>query len=166
MWIVLKYKKSEFNFLKQGFKRALGNMPLIFRPKIKYQQLIRNKFQFLENDILGDYLICYHEKFKKIKTLSILQNLKGLKYFLKDSRNNQKEIINFIDYCKSNQGVDGYLKQSFFEFSNMTKGIFLNGLFANTIFSVIEKQKYKLKVLIGNMKATITKESNYFYNSI
>ena len=65
MWIVLKYKKNEFNFLKQDFKKALGDLPLIFRPKIKYQKLIRNKLQFLENDILGDYLICYHEKFKK-----------------------------------------------------------------------------------------------------
>ena len=166
MWIVLKYKKNEFNFLKQDFKKALGDLPLIFRPKIKYQKLIRNKLQFLENDILGDYLICYHEKFKTIHILTILKNLKGLKYFLLNSYNNQKEIINFIDYCKKNQGVDGYLTQGFFQLSNMKKGIFLSGPFTNMIFGVIEKQKDKLKVLIGNVTTTITKNSNYLYRSI
>ena len=166
MWIVLKYKKNELNFLKQDFKSALGDLPLIFRPKFKYQKLIRNKIKFFENYILGDYLICYHDKFKNIKTLSILKNLRGLKYFLKDSHSNQKEIINFVDHCKSNQGEDGHLEQSFFNFSNMTKGIFLNGIFSNSIFHVIESQKNKLKILIGNVKATVTKKSNLLYRSI
>ena len=166
MWIVLKYKKNEFNFLKQDFKKALGDLPLIFRPKIKYQKLIRNKLQFLENDILGDYLICYHEEFRNIKTLSILQNLKGLKYFLTNSKSNQKEIINFIEYCKSNQGIDGYIKQSFFEFSNIKKGMFLGGPFTNIIFNVIENQKNRLKILIGNTKITITKNLNYLYRPV
>ena len=167
MWVVLKYKKSEFNLLKRDFKRVLEDVPLIFRPKIKYQKLIKNKLQFLENDILGDYLICYHEKFKNTEIISTLKNLRGLKYFLNNPNNNQIAIINFINYCKKNQDADGYLKPSFFAFSNMTKGKFLNGPFTNMIFSVIENQKDKLKVLIGNLKTTIKKEnSNYLYCSV
>ena len=134
MWVVLKYKKNEINFLKQGFKKNLGELPIIFQPKIKYQKLIRNKLHFCENEILGDYLICYHKKFKNNKILSHLNNLKGLKYFLKNSFNNQKEIINFIAYCKANQSVDGYIQQGFFNFANIDKGIFLNGPFTNMIF--------------------------------
>ena len=166
MWIILKYKKNEFNFLKRDFSEILGDVPLIFKPKIKYQKLIRNKLHFLENDILGDYLICYHKQFKDINILGILKNSKGLKYFLKGSHCNQDEIINFIDYCKKNQGADGCLTQSFFELTNMKKGMFLSGPFTNMIFSVIEKQKDKLKVLIGNVTTTITKNSNYLYRSI
>ena len=65
MWVVLKYKKKEFGFLKHDFRKILGDLPLIFRPKFKYQKLIKNKLQFLEKDILDDYLICYHEKISK-----------------------------------------------------------------------------------------------------
>ena len=164
--MVLKYKKNEFNFLRQDFKRVLGDLPLIFRPRFKYQKLAKNKLQFLEKDILNDYLICYHEQFKSIKTLTILKNLRGLKYFLTNSQINQKEITDFINYCEKNQDSDGYIKPSFFEFSNMNKGIFLSGPFTNMIFSVIEKQKNELKVLIGKMKTTITKKSNYLYRPV
>ena len=121
---------------------------------------------FLENDILGDYLICYHEKFKNPSLFSILKNLKGLKYFLTNSQNNQKEIINFIELCKKNQDENGYIKQSFFNFTNLQKGIFLNGPFTNMIFSVIENQKDKLKVLIGNVTTTISSNTGYLYRSV
>ena len=60
MWVVLKYNKNEFNFLVKDFTKILGNSPLVFRPKLKCQKLVRNKLQFLEKDILDDYLICYH----------------------------------------------------------------------------------------------------------
>ena len=48
MWIVFKYKKREFSLLKQDFRKILGDLPLIFRPKFKYQKLVKNKLQFLE----------------------------------------------------------------------------------------------------------------------
>ena len=166
MWIVLKYKKSEFSFLRQGFKKILGELPLIFRPKFKYQKLIKNKLHFIEKDILDDYLICYHEKFQNMKMMSVLKNLKGLKYFLVNSQTNQKEIVNFISYCKNNQDENGYIKQSFFEFSNIKNGIFLSGPFTNMIFSVIENQRDKLKVLIGNMTTSISKKTDYLYRPV
>ena len=166
MWIVFKYKKKEFSLLKQDFRKILGDLPLIFRPKFKYQKLVKNKLLFLEKDILDDYLICYHEKFQNINMLSILKNSKGLKYFLVDSKTDQKEIISFIDYCKENQDLDGYIKQSFFEFQNMKKGMFLSGPFTNMIFSVIENQRNKFKVLIGKVTMTITKNTDYLYRPV
>ena len=166
MWIVFKYKKREFNLLKQDFRKILGDLPLIFRPKFKYQKLIKKKLQFLEKDILDDYLICYHEKFQNINMLTILKNSKGLKYFLTDSKTNQEEIISFIDYCKKNQDLDGYIKQSFFEFQNMKRGMFLSGPFTSMIFSVIENQRNKLKVIIGKATMTITKNSNYLFRPV
>ena len=67
MWVVLKYKKNELDLLKQDLKKTLGALPIIFQPKIRYQKLIRHKIIFLEKNILDDYLICYHEKFKESK---------------------------------------------------------------------------------------------------
>ena len=166
MWIVLKYKKKEFSFLKQDFRKILGDLPLFFRPKYEYQKLVKNKVQFLEKDILDDYLICYHKKFQNTNMLTFLKNLKGLKYFLVDSKINQREIISFIAYCKKNQDLNGYIKQSFFEFSNMKKGIFLSGPFTNMIFNVIRNQRNKLKVLIGKVTTTITKNSNYLFRPV
>ena len=52
MWFVLKYKKQEFNFLKKDFRKTLGDLPLIFKPKIKYEKFIRNKLHLLEK-VLG-----------------------------------------------------------------------------------------------------------------
>ena len=166
MWIVLKYKRREFSLLKQDFRKILGDLPLIFRPKFKCQKLVKKKLKFLEKDILDDYLICYHEKFQNINILTILKNSKGLKYFLTDSKINQGEIISFIDYCKKNQDLDGYIKQSFFEFQNMKRGMFLSGPFANMIFSVIENQRNRFKVLIGKATMTITKNSNYLFRPV
>ena len=166
MWIVFKYKRREFSLLKQDFRKILGDLPLIFRPKLKYQKLVKKKLKFLEKDILDDYLICYHEKFQNINMLTILKNSKGLKYFLADSKTNQREIISFIDYCKKNQDLDGYIKQSFFEFQNMKRGMFLSGPFTNMIFSVIENQRNNFKVLIGKATMTITKNSNYLFRPV
>ena len=166
MWIVLKYKKQEFNFLKKDFRKTLGDLPLIFKPKIKCEKFIRNKLHLLEKDILGDYLICYHKKFKDVNMLAILKNLRGLKYFLSDSKVNQKEIISFIEYCKKNQDNKGYLKQTFFDFSTVKKAIFLSGPFTNMLFSIIENQGPKLRVLIGKVTTTITKNSNYLFRPV
>jgi len=166
MWIVLKYKRKEFSLLKQDFRKILGDLPLFFRPKYEYQKLVKNKVRFLEKDILDDYLICYHEKFQNINILTILKNSKGLKYFLTDSKINQGEIISFIDYCKKNQDLDGYIKQSFFEFQNMKRGMFLSGPFTNMLFSIIENQGSKLRVLIGKVTTTITKNSNYLFRPV
>ena len=166
MWIVLKYKKKEFDFLKKDLKKSLGDLPQIFCPKFKYKKLVKNKLHLLEKNMLDDYLICYHEKFQNVNTLTTLKNLRGLKYFLTNSKINQREIINFINFCKKNQDLDGYIKQSFFEFSNMKKGMFLSGPFTNMIFSVIEKQKDKLKVLIGNVTTSISKKTDYLYRPV
>ena len=98
--------------------------------------------------------------------LTFLKNLRGLKYFLVDSKINQKEIISFIDYCKRHQDLDGYIKQSFFEFSNMKKGMFLSGPFTNVIFNVLGKRRDNLKVLVGKITTTITKNSDYLYRPV
>ena len=41
MWVVLKYKNNELNFLKEDLKKKLGQQLKIYQPKIKLQRLIK-----------------------------------------------------------------------------------------------------------------------------
>ena len=40
MWVVLKYKNNELNFLKEDLKKKLGQQPEIYQPKIKLQRFL------------------------------------------------------------------------------------------------------------------------------
>ena len=166
MWLVLKYNRKEFHFLKEILKKKMGDSLQIYKPRIKLQRLIKNKIKFLEKDLLEDYLFCYHEKFKNEKILMLLNNSRGLKYFLKNSMSDQTEIVNFIQFCKKNESDDGFLKQGFFDFSNSKRGIFISGPFTNLIFNIIENQGKRLKVLIGNVTTTIKKKSDFLYRPV
>ena len=53
-----------------------------------------------------------------------------------------------------------------FNFDGIKKGVFLSGPFTNMFFTVINRQKERLKILIGNMTTTITNNSNYLYRPI
>ena len=166
MWVVLKYKNNELNFLKGDLKKKLGQQPKIYQPKIKLQRLIKNKIKFIERNLLEDYIFCYHEKFCDKKLILLLNNSRGLKYFLRNCHTNQNEIINFIKSCKKNENNDGYIKQEFFNFKNFKKGIFIDGPFANLIFNVIQNQSKRIKALIGNVKITIRNDSSFLYRPV
>ena len=112
------------------------------------------------------YIFCYHNSFKKGNILSEVQFIKGLQYFLKGYCENQKEIKKFIEYCKSFENEDGYLKPSFFNKMVKDKAQFISGPFTNMMFEIIERQKKKLKVLIGNVITTISDSTNYLYRPI
>ena len=45
------------------------------------------------------------------------------------------------------------------------KAQFITGPFANMIFEIIEKQKNKLKILIGSLVTTVQDNKNYLYRS-
>ena len=78
----------------------------------------------------------------------------------------QTEIIKFINYCKTFENENGYIKQTFFKTTIIKKGKFISGPFANMIFEILEKQKNKLKILVGNIVTTISDNKNYIYRSI
>ena len=166
MWVVLRYNKNELNFLKQDFKKALGDTPSIFLPKFRYQKLVRNKLKFLEKNILDDYLICYHAKFNKVNSLNEIRFIKGLEYFLSGYNQNQKEIVQFINHCKVFENEKGYLTSSFFKSMITTKARFVSGPLTNMIFEIIEKQKNKIKILMGDIVTIIPDKKNYLYQPI
>ena len=167
MWIVLKYKQKEFRTLKKSFFKILGDMPEFYNPKIKYEKFINNKLNVYEKNILDDYLICKHSKFSDNRIINILKNSKGLSYFLKGCEFNQKELNNFVKYCKSNEDAFGYMKQSFFDISKKTKARFISGPFSQMMFDIIENKGKKIKILLNNINVTVSKNSkNLLYSYI
>ena len=167
MWIVAKYKSKEFEILKESFSKILGDMPEFYNPKIKCQRYINNKLKSFEKNILDNYLICKHSKFVDPKIINALKNSRGLNYILDGFKFNQKEINNFIKYCKSQEDGNGFLNQNFFNISKKTKAQFMSGPFTQMIFSVVENKGKILKILLNNINITVSKNSrNLLYSYI
>ena len=120
----------------------------------------------MELFILENYIFCYHAKFNEPNFLSTISFIKGLLYFLKGHEIAQTEIIKFINYCKTFENENGYLNQTFFKTIIIKKGRFISGPFSNMIFEILERQKNKLKILVGNIVTTISDNKNYIYRPI
>ena len=166
MWIVAKVKSKELNIFKIKLLEKLGEGIKFYHPKIEYHKYFRDKLKRMELPILENYIFCYHEKFNKSDFLNTIRFIKGLEYFLKGHQAAQKEIIKFINYCKGYENENGYIKQTFFKTQIIKKGKFISGPFTNMIFEILERQKNKLKILIGNIVTTISDNNNYMYRSI
>jgi hypothetical protein len=101
-----------------------------------------------------------------MNSVSEVKFSKGLKYFLEGYIQNQNNIIKFIECCKSFENEKGYLTQSFFKRIITKKAKFISGPFANMIFEILEKQKNKLTILVGNIVTAIPNKANYLYRPI
>ena len=78
----------------------------------------------------------------------------------------KNEIIKFINNCKSFENKEGYLTSAFFKNILSKKAQFISGPFTSMMFEIIERQKNKLKILLGNIVTTISDKNNYLYRPI
>ena len=138
MWVVAKTKKKELHIFKKELIKRFGSQIKFYIPKIQYQIFTNNKLKKIDKFILENYVFCYHENLKQNKIINEIQFLKGLEYFLSGYHQNQKEIIKFINHCKSFENKEGYLTQAFFKTMIMRKAQFVTGPFANMIFEILE----------------------------
>ena len=166
MWVVAKIKPKEVKFFKKNMIEKLGKDIQFYCPKIEYHQHFKNKIYRLERFVLENYIFCYHANFSKSIFMNKLRFIKGLKYFLNGYCYNQNEIIKFIKYCKHSENNKGYLTQTFFKSIITKKAKFISGPFTNMFFEILEKQKNKLKIEVGNVVATISNNSNYLYRPV
>ena len=166
MWTVAKIKTKELNIFKKNLIEKFGKNTKFYHPKIQHHKYINNKIRKFEKLILENYIFCYNEKFQESANINNATFLKGLLYFLDGYAQNQKEIVKFIEYCKSCENKEGYLNQNFFKSILLKKAQFISGPFTNMIFEVIEKQKNKLKILIGNVVTTISDRKNCLYRPV
>ena len=68
----------------------------------------------------------------------------------------------FINECQKSENKDGYLTSSFFSLIKNKNYIFKSGPFSEKIFSVINLQKNKIDLLLGNLKTRINKKKLLF----
>ena len=166
MWVVAKIKRKEIEIFKKDLTKKFGQDIRFYSPKIEYHQYFRNKFKKFEKFVLENYVLCYHENFNNLTNINKLKFTKGLEYFLNGYHQNQKEIIQFVEYCKLSENNKGYLTQAFFKKIIERKAKFISGPFTNMMFEIIEKQKNKLKIIIGEIVTTISDKGNYLYRSV
>ena len=166
MWIVAKYKNSEQNIFLQNISKKVSGIIKIFNPKIKINSYKKNRLVTKEKPLLNNYLFCFHPDFSDSNVLKSISTTIGLMYLLKGSDLYQDEIENFIKYYKSHEDENGYVKQSFLDVSHNKFYKFTSGPFTNLIFRLIDKNKNKIQILIGNVKTVINKNTDYSYQSI
>ena len=166
MWVVAKIKIKELNIFKKKLIEKLGKETRFYHPKIEYHKHFGYKIKRLEKLVLENYIFCHHKKFEKSSFISEVKFLKGLEYFLKGNDYNQDEIVKFIEYCKVFENEKGYITQAFFKTIIVKKAKFISGPFTNMVFEILERQKNKLKILVGNVVTTISDKTNYLYRPI
>ena len=148
MWLVVSIKN--LNIFKEDLKKTYPDIDVYF-PKI----LTKNKKKI--KNLLGDYFFCYCPKFLKYEKLFYKMNfIKGLKKIIFSDKSCQYEITRFIDYCKSHEDKRGIIKNSFLKNNLGTKGAFLSGPLANYFFDIIQREKNKIKILVGDKKISIS----------
>ena len=162
MWIILRYKKNNFQFLinvlKEKFKKDLE----IYNPKFKTNLRVKNRLITNELTLLGDYFFCYHKEFNNPNIINSLKFTKGLKDFIQGYKFSQKDIQDFIKRCRKSENEEGYLTNKFYNLYKNTKFKFNSGLFSNFVFEIINLQKNKINLLLGNLKITTEKEKFIF----
>ena len=162
MWLVFKVDKKRIETLKKEFKLKLGEETIFYSPKLLIEKYNKNKLSSKEISLLGDYMFCYNKKFINNNILNILKFSKGLKYFLNGYEKSQNEIYSFIEKCKSCEDKKGYIGIDFFSLIKNSKYKFSNGPFTGKIFEIINLQKNKIDILLGQIKTSIKKEQFLF----
>tara|TARA_B100001248_G_C27399010_1_gene468265 strand:+ start:7252 stop:7719 length:468 start_codon:yes stop_codon:yes gene_type:complete len=155
MWIALHL--SNYQVFDKELKKKFKDFEIYF-PKIRVKEKNSSK------NLLGNYIFCYSDLFKHdVITNYKLKYMKGVKKILKSSCSNE-EIFNFVSFCKKYHDKDGFLANSFFKDKLISTGRIINGPFMNLIFDLVKKEKNKIRVLIGNMKLSISDKSNFIYS--
>ena len=162
MLTVLKFDKKNLALLKKDLSSKLGENLKIYIPKLRVQKYKNNKLINKEINLLGDYLFCFHKNLSQKTMLDSLRFSRGLKHILEGCIASQKDIKNFIDKCKSSESEDGFVSKDFFELGINKKYRFSSGPFTDKIFQIINLQRAKIKILMGNIETTIKKKKFLF----
>ena len=162
MWTVLKFDKKNLYLLKQDLYKKLGKDTKIYIPKLRVQKYKNNKLINKEYNLLGDYLFCYHKSLGYKNIIDSLRYTRGLKYFLEGFIEAQNDIINFIKKCENSESKEGYLSINFFDLEENRNYKFSSGPFSEKIFKIINLQRNRIKILMGNIKTTIKKKEFLF----
>ena len=162
MWTVIKFEKKKVHIFQEELRKKFGNNFQIYYPQLAIQNYQKNKLKNRRINLLGDYLFCFHPKFNNNNDIQQLKFIKGVKYFLNGFKASQDEISNFIKKLKSLENKKGYITHSVYitEVNKIYR--FTSGPFRQKIFKIINLNKEKIDVLIGNIKTRINRKEILF----
>ena len=164
MWIAVECKKNNYQFFIKHLKKKIKDKLILYYPKLKIEKFYRNKKIFKEVNLIKNYVFCYSKKFDDKKYLNSFKYIRGLKYILSGYHDSQNQIKAFIEKCRNKEDNEGYLLPSFFDVEINKKYKFDSGPFLNHIFKVVEINKNKFKIVMGNKVTTVKK--NYLINAL
>ena len=75
------------------------------------------------------------------------------------------KLKKFISQCKKLENQKGYLSQNIFDLKINSNYKFSSGPFCEMIFKIIDLQKDRIDILMGNIKTTIKKQEFLFNQS-
>lgn len=154
MWLVAKIKNNYSDIFKKEILKKNLNIEF-YEPKYKVDNISNNKkIKRDRKNLLNNYIFCYYSNFSK-NLIETLKFSKGLEYFLTGQELYQKDIIAFINYCKSFEDEQNIITNNFFKNLIEKKGKFSSGPLKNIIFDLIEKKKNKLIIKFGQYIATV-----------
>ena len=162
MWTIIKFERKKLTFLKSDLEKKLGSNCKFYIPKLLFKKYSKKKWKKKEFNLLGDYLFCFNEKFNDSKVVKSINYIRGLKYVLQGFNQSQNEIEEFIEKCKTSEDSEGYISEQFYDLKINSNYKFFSGPFTNSIFKIIQLQKNKIKILMGNFKTTINKKDFLF----
>ena len=165
MWTIIKIDKNKFEFFKSELKKKFSTNTQIYFPKALIQKFNKNKLIKKEINLLGDYIFCFNSEFSKTIILNHIKNTRGVKCLLEGFLRSQKEIENFIKKCKDVEDKEGYITHSSLDAKINNYYKFSSGPFTQQIFKIINMQKNKLNILMGNYKTIIDKR-DYILSSL
>ena len=165
MWAVLKFDRKNLALLREDFASKLGKDFKIYIPKLRLQKYKNNKLIYKDFNLLGDYLFCFHKNLEYKTIVNTLKFSRGLKYFLEGSTESQKDIEKFITKCKNSENEEGFLSRDFFDLKIYKQYKFSSGPFTERIFQIINIQRNRIKILMGNIKTTI-KKKEFLFNPV
>ena len=160
MWVVIKFDKKKLGLLKNELQERLQKNCILYTPKYLSQNYSNNKLIKKENNLLGDYLFCFNKNFANVNFLRQLNYIRGVKSILDGYESAQKDIKNFINYCKSLEDQQGFLNDNFSELKVNNTYKFITGPFTQKLFKLIEIEKNRIKIKIGNLFTSV-KRNNY-----
>jgi hypothetical protein len=160
MWAVLKFNKKKYKPLAVQLKIKFGNDCIVYCPKILSKRYIKKKIKTKEIYLLDDYLFCFSKNFFKKEFLNEIRYVKGVKYLLEGFMKSQNDINDFISKCRSMENNQGYIDHGAFEMKINKYYKFLSGPFAQKFFKIIETQKNKVKILMGNIETIVDKREH------
>ena len=162
MWTILKFNKKKLSILKEDLKKKLGKNFKIYIPKLRIEIYKNNKLIKKDFNLLDDYMFFFHENICFDNKINKIKFSRGLKYYLKDFKQSQNDIVTFIQKCKKSENKEGYLTNNFFELDIKKEYKFSSGPFTNKIFQILNFNKNKINILMGNIKTTLSKKEHLF----